>query len=112
MFGKQFRADTKMTLDIHDERIKTLEEHKALCDQLHEKHKEHQKRHDDAINNQAESNIVLAKSVNELTGVLTEFSPTWKRSRDNYTTMDTVKNAAVWITTVSAALTIFHHWFM
>lgn len=111
MFGKQFRADTKMTLDRHDERLKTLEEHKTLCDQLHEKHKEHQKRHDDAINNQAESNILLARSVNELTTVLTEFTPTWKRARDNYTTVDTVKNFAIWITTVSAAGTILYHWF-
>ena len=111
MFGKQFETDTKMTLEKHNERLHNLEEHRILCDQLHEKHLAQYRRFDDAINNQAESNIVLAKSVNELTSVLTEFTPTWKRAKDNYTTIDTVKQAAIWITTVSAAGTIIYHWF-
>ena len=112
MFGiKQLRTETKMTLEEHNGRIARLEEHKMMCDQLHEKHSAQSKRHDDAINNQAESNILLARSVNELTMVLTEFTPTWKRARDNYATVDTVKNFAIWITTVSAAGTILYHWF-
>ena len=111
MFGKQFETDTKMTLEKHNERLHHLEEHRILCDQLHEKHLSQHRRFDDAINNQAESNIVLAKSVNELTSVLTEFTPTWKRAKDNYTTIDTVKQAAIWITTVAAAATIIYHWF-
>lgn len=111
MFGKKFQTETKMTLEKHNERLHHLEEHRILCDQLHEKHLAQHRRFDDAINNQAESNIVLAKSVNELTSVLTEFTPTWKRAKDNYTTIDTVKQAAIWITTVSAAGTIIYHWF-
>lgn len=111
MFGEKFQTETKMTLEKHNERLHHLEEHRILCDQLHEKHLAQHRRFDDAINNQAESNIVLAKSVNELTSVLTEFTPTWKRAKDNYTTIDTVKQAAIWITTVSAAATIIYHWF-
>lgn len=111
MFGEKFQTETKMTLEKHNERLHHLEEHRILCDQLHEKHLAQHRRFDDAINNQAESNIVLAKSVNELTSVLTEFTPTWKRAKDNYTTIDTVKQAAIWITTVAAAATIIYHWF-
>ena len=111
MFGHKFQMDTKTMLDKHDERIKTLEEHKALCDQLHEKHLAQHRRFDDAINNQAESNIVLAKSVNELTSVLTEYSPTWKRVKDGYTTADTLKQGAIWLTTVAAGITLIYHWF-
>lgn len=111
MFGQKFKMDTKTMLDKHDERIKTLEEHKALCDQLHEKHLAQHRRFDDSINNQAESNIVLAKSVNELTSVLAEYGPTWKRVKDGYTTADTLKQGAIWITTVAAGITLIYHWF-
>jgi len=111
MFGQKFQMETKMILEKHNERLHHLEEHKALCDLLHEKHKEQQKRHDDAINNNSETNILIAKSVNELTVVLTEFLPFLKRMKDGYTTADTVKNLAVWVTTTAAAATIIYHWF-
>lgn len=47
-------------------RISELEQHKAECDALHEKHIEHNRRHDDAMNNLTESNVLLAKSITDM----------------------------------------------
>lgn len=53
-------------LQSMDDRIVTLEKHRSECDILHGKHKAHQKRHDDLMTNLTESNMLLAKSLNEV----------------------------------------------
>lgn len=49
-----------------DRRILMLEKHRDACDVMHETHKAHQKRHDDLMANLTESNVILAKSLNEV----------------------------------------------
>ena len=46
--------------------VEGLKRHRAKCDVMHEQHKEHRKRHDDAMNNLTESNMMLAKSITSM----------------------------------------------
>lgn len=46
--------------------VDSLLQHRMECDVLHEQHKEHRKRHDDAMNNLTESNMMLAKSITSM----------------------------------------------
>lgn len=52
-------------------RVDDLEKHRAECDIMHEQHKEHKRRNDDAMNNLTDSNMMLAKSITEMNVTLT-----------------------------------------
>ena len=96
--------DMENKLKAHDARIFVLEDHKRQCEQMHVDSIEHRKRADDALNNLTESNMVLAKSINEMNITITEILPTLTRAKDNFTTVDNVKSAAIWIAAVAAGL--------
>lgn len=53
-------------------RVRELEKHRTECDVMHDQHKEHKKRSDDAMNNLTESNMMLAKSITEMNVTLTK----------------------------------------
>lgn len=54
--------------------VEMLKKHRTDCDVLHEQHKEHKKRSDDAMNNLTESNMMLAKSITDMNVTLTKFT--------------------------------------
>jgi hypothetical protein len=63
-------------LSDHEKRISSLEEDRAgieaiklqiaECEKLHQENQEHNKRNDDALKHNTESNLLTAKAVNEL----------------------------------------------
>lgn len=55
-------------------RIAKVEEYQDECDQLHKKIEEQSKRNDDAIKNNTESNLLVAKSVNSLNLAVVDLS--------------------------------------
>lgn len=57
-----------------ESRVSELEQHRAECDTMHEKHIEHNKRHDDAMNNLTESNVLLAKSITDMNLTLSKLT--------------------------------------
>lgn len=97
-----FFRDRKMEeqINAHDVRIAGLEEHKRLCDKMHEESAEHRKRSDDAINKLTDSNFVLAKSINEINITITEALPTLNRSKNGFTTIDNLKSCALWFAAI------------
>lgn len=103
MFFKRSK-DMENKLIIHESRITLLEDHKQQCEKMHIDSMEHRKRADDALNNLTESNIVLAKSINEMNITITEALPTLIRAKDGFTTVDTLKNAAIWVAAVAGGL--------
>ena len=103
MFFKR-AEDMENKLRIHESRITLLENHKRQCEQMHVDSIEHRKRADDALNNLTESNMVLAKSINEMNITITEALPTLTRARNNFTTIDNVKSAAIWVAAVAGGL--------
>lgn len=52
--------------------VEALKKHRTECDILHEQHKEHKRRSDDAMNNLTESNMMLAKSITDINVTLTK----------------------------------------
>lgn len=69
MFEDKIARD-KMTILQAD--IEALKSHKIHCDELHEAHKEHKRRSDDAMNNLTESNVALAKSITDMNLTITK----------------------------------------
>lgn len=62
--------DTRVDTLAHD--VELLKKHRAECDLLHDMHKEHKKRSDDAMNNLTDSNMMLAKSITDMNVTLTK----------------------------------------
>lgn len=54
--------------------VEALKKHRAECDVLHEQHKEHKRRSDDAMNNLTESNMMLAKSITDVNVTITKIA--------------------------------------
>jgi len=88
--------------------VDALKKHRAECDALHEQHKEHKKRSDDAMNNLTESNMMLAKSITDINVTLTKVCSAIERDAPD---MELLKNARIawgvnrWIFATLVALT-------
>jgi len=88
--------------------VDVLKKHRAECDALHEQHKEHKKRSDDAMNNLTESNMMLAKSITDINVTLTKVCAAIERDAPD---MELLKNARIawgvnrWIFATLVALT-------
>lgn len=72
--------------------VDMLKKHRTECDLLHEQHKEHKKRSDDAMNNLTESNMMLAKSITDMNVTLTKFT---KIVENDQPTISIVRNAGI-----------------
>lgn len=79
-----------------DRRILMLENQMNECDIMHKAHKEHQKRHDDSMNNLTESNVMLAKALNEINITLSRLTLAAESDKD----------IMAWLRNVSAAFTV------
>lgn len=64
------------------DRLTKLEEHEYACKENWRLNEEHRKKNNDALNNLAQSNVVFASSIDNLSKVLTEIVPITKRSKD------------------------------
>ena len=88
--------------------VEALKKHRAECDVLHEQHKEHKRRSDDAMNNLTESNMMLAKSITDINVTLTKVCSAIERDAPD---MQMLKNARIawgvnrWIFATLVALT-------
>lgn len=72
--------------------VDMLKKHRTECDLLHEQHKEHKKRSDDAMNNLTESNMMLAKSITDMNVTLTKFT---KIVENDQPTISIVRNVGI-----------------
>lgn len=72
--------------------VEALKKHRAECDILHEQHKEHKRRSDDAMNNLTESNIMLAKSITDMNVTVTKIAGIIERDEPD---MLVLKNARI-----------------
>lgn len=72
--------------------VDMLKKHRTECDLLHEQHKEHKKRSDDAMNNLTDSNMMLAKSITDMNVTLTKFT---KIVENDQPTISIVRNAGI-----------------
>lgn len=99
--------------------VEGLKRHRAECDVMHEQHKEHRKRHDDAMNNLTESNMMLAKSItsmdvtlNKLVSIVESDQPDIKiikNARIAWDVNKTIFFGVVAIATgISAILAVYH----
>lgn len=89
------------TIESHEERIvrnsirlTALEGHKKLCDELHSISQTHRIRSDAAMENLAQSNVILAKSIDSMNTTISEIvrddRPVVKRSREFHGWIDKV----------------------
>lgn len=58
-------------LDTLQKDVDALKAHRHECDLMHEQHKEHKRRSDDAMNNLTDSNMMLAKSITDMNATVT-----------------------------------------
>lgn len=85
-----------------------LKKHRTECDILHDQHKEHKRRSDDAMNNLTESNMMLAKSITDINVTLTKVCAAIERDAPD---IELLKNARIawsvnrWIFATIVALT-------
>ena len=88
-----------------EKRIESLEAHKIQCDLQHADHVEHRRRLYDKL----DEALIYLKNISN---ILEESKPTIKRSHDNYVTIDTIKNFAVWVTAIATCIAsvyaVFH----
>ncbi len=97
-FPKMIDQETIRKVTSHEDRIQALEDHKKLCDELHDISKDHRKRSDDAMNNLTQSNLLLAKSIDNMNLTLSEIvrddRPIVKRSKIFWLWVD---NFLIWL---------------
>lgn len=72
--------------------VEALKKHRAECDVLHEQHKEHKRRSDDAMNNLTESNMMLAKSITDVNVTITKIAGIIERDAPD---IDALRNARI-----------------
>ena len=88
-----------------EKRIASLEAHKIQCDKQHLEHTEHRRRLYDKL----DEALVYLKNISN---ILEESKPTISRSKDNFTTIDTLRNWALWLTAmlgcIASAAALFH----
>lgn len=72
--------------------VEALKKHRTECDILHEQHKEHKRRSDDAMNNLTGSNMMLAKSITDINVTLTKVVAAIERDEPD---MLVLKNARI-----------------
>ena len=88
--------------------VDALKKHRTECDILHDQHKEHKRRSDDAMNNLTESNMMLAKSITDINVTLTKVCAAIERDAPD---IELLKNARIawsvnrWIFATIVALT-------
>ena len=88
--------------------VDALKKHRTECDILHDQHKEHKRRSDDAMNNLTESNMMLAKSITDINVTLTKVCAAIERDAPD---IELLKNARIawsvnrWIFATLVALT-------
>lgn len=108
---KSFREKTAMIdnrVDSLQADVELLKKHRIECDVLHEQHKEHKRRSDDAMNNLTESNMMLAKSITDINVTLTKVCVAIERDAPD---IELLKNARIawgvnrWIFATLVALT-------
>lgn len=79
--------------------VKELKEHKDMCIKQHEINEQHRKRSDDAMNNLANSNLLLAQSINSMNITISEIvkddRPITKRSKSFW---DFYDKLVIWLT--------------
>ena len=94
--GNQFLKEKTAMIDTRvatlQADVEMLKAHRQHCDELHEQHKEHNKRSDDAMNNLTESNIMLAKSIIDMNVTVTKIAGIIERDEPD---MLVLKNARI-----------------
>jgi len=82
--------DNRVDTLAHD--VEQLKKHREHCDALHDMHKEHKKRSDDAMNNLTDSNMMLAKSITDMNVTLTKVVGIIEKDQPD---MEALKNARI-----------------
>ena len=102
-------------IDIIVKKIEIIEEHQKLCnlrhsqhDEIHVKQEEHHRRLDDKIEKSLEYQRSTDETVKSILTVMIENLPTFKRSKDFYTTVDTLRTWAVWVGSVGGAASLLY----
>lgn len=92
---KALRVRTAMIdnrVDTLAQDVEQLKKHREHCDALHDMHKEHKKRSDDAMNNLTDSNMMLAKSITDMNVTLTKVVGIIEKDQPD---MEALKNARI-----------------
>lgn len=88
-----------------EKRIESLETHKIQCDLQHESHAADRR----ILHDKIEKGL---KFLENISNILEESKPTITRSKNNFTTIDTLRNWALWLTAIlgciASATAIFH----
>lgn len=86
----------------HD--VAFLKQHSIECDTKHRVNNEHRRRLDDKLKDSLEYQKSMDETMKKILGVLEENTPTIQRSKDTYTTLDTLKSFSLWLAAVGAGV--------
>lgn len=110
-----FNSDIKLQLKALEDEIGPLKTdvaalkiHREECDSLHSKNTEYHKRSDDAIKQNTESNLLLAKALINLNATVTDITGTVKKDRDSIKFVDNIRTWStvsgwIWLKMVAVA---------
>lgn len=105
MFGGR-RSYDPARMDTLEDDVAELKKRHNECDLKHEQSEQHRRRIDDKM----QESIGLQKSTDDtlkaILLVLESSIPTIQRSKDTYTTIDTLKSWALWIAAISGAVVV------
>ena len=105
MFNTEKIEKLEERVNSLDTRVEILNEHKIQCDLQHADHVEHRRRLYDKL----DEALIYLKNISN---ILEESKPTINRSKDNFTTIDTLRNWALWLTVIlgciASVAALFH----
>lgn len=81
-----------------------LKQHSIECDTKHRVNNEHRRRLDDKLKDSLEYQKSMDETMKQILKVLEENTPTIERSKDAYTTFDTLKSFSLWLAAVGAGV--------
>ena len=81
-----------------------LKQHSIECDTKHRVNNEHRRRLDDKLKDSLEYQKSMDDTMKQILKVLEENTPTIQRSKNTYTTIDTLKSWSLWIAAISGAV--------
>lgn len=81
-----------------------LKQHSIECDTKHRVNNEHRRRLDDKLKDSLEYQKSMDDTMKQILKVLEENTPTIQRSKDTYTTLDTIKSFSLWFAAVGTGV--------
>ncbi len=101
MFWGEDYSATVEQVQINTQDIKDLKVYQIECEA-------HRKLSDDVQNQLLLANKTQSDCMLRIEAMISAAIPTVQRAQNNFTTLDTLKSWAIWITSIAAAITIIY----